>query len=77
MTITTTTCQRSQCRTVRFSEDISILEEPEDLAVDLYLARKSDFAQRQADKARMERLLSPILNTEHRKNIYEKIVANG
>ena len=60
-------------RSVKFSEDIIIILEPDSLAEDLYLARKSDYAQRQADKARMERLLGPILNKEHRHDIYEKI----
>ena len=67
--------QRVQQCSVRFSEDISILVEPEHLAWDLHLARKSDYAQRQADQARMERLLSPILDTEHRKKVYEKLVS--
>ena len=64
---------RNKHCSVKFSEDINIILEPDNLAEDLHLARKSDYAQRQADKARMERLLTPILNTKHRRDIYEKI----
>ena len=58
---------------VKFEEKIDIILEPEDLTKDLHLARKSDYIQRQADKARMERLLTPILDKTHRRDIYEKI----
>ena len=53
---------------VRFS-DMSlntIIEEPEDLVEDLAMARKSDFRKRQADKARMERIMEPVLSKFHR-----------
>ena len=58
---------------VKFSENIEIILEPENIAEDLQLARTSDLLQRQADKARMERLLTPILNTTHRGKIYQKM----
>ena len=58
---------------VSFSDNPVIILEPESLAEELQEARKSDFKQRQADKERMERLLAPILTTQHRNNIYRKI----
>ena len=56
---------------VRFS-DMSlntIIEEPEDLVEDLAMARKSDFRKRQADKARMERIMEPVLSKFHRDKV--------
>ena len=58
---------------VKFSDDIEIIIEPENLAEDLQLARISDYAQRQVVKARMERLLSPLMSTTHRWNIYKNL----
>lgn len=43
-----------------------IIYEPKHLIDDLRHARKSDYMQRQADKCRMERLLLPIFNPQHR-----------
>ena len=67
----------SSCRKsgkyVTFSDDVKIIEEPEDLANDLQNARISDFPKRQADRERMERLLAPILTVGHRGEIYQKI----
>ena len=43
-----------------------IIFEPLHLVEEMREARRSDYMQRQADKCRMERLLSPIFNPEHR-----------
>ena len=59
---------------VRFS-DMSlnkIIDEPEDLVEDLAMARKSDFKKRQADKARMERIMEPVLSKFHRDKVYNE-----
>ena len=59
---------------VRFS-DMSlnkIIDEPEDLVEDLAMARKSEFKKRQADKARMERIMKPILSKFHRDKVYNE-----
>ena len=59
---------------VRFS-DMSlnkIIYEPEDLVEDLAMARKSDFGKRQADKARMERMIEPVLSKFHRDKVYNE-----
>jgi len=60
-------------KTVKFSNDPTIILEPENLAEELQLARIGEFAARQADRERMERLLAPILTQTHRQNIYNKI----
>jgi len=57
---------------VQFRDEVEIIEEPEDIAEDLHKAR-SDFSARQADKARRESMLTPILSKEHREKIYQKI----
>ena len=57
-------------KSVKFSDVIQVILEPENLREDLQKARTSDLSQRQADKARRERLLSPILTKSHRKNIF-------
>ena len=49
-----------------------IIEEPEDLVEDLAMARKSDFRKRQADKARMERIMEPVLSKFHRDKVYNE-----
>jgi len=59
-------------KSVQFCEEVKIIEEPEDLAEDLHKAR-SDFSARQADKARNERMLTPIFSKEHREKIYQNI----
>lgn len=61
------------CKTVKFSNDPTIILEPENLAEELQLARTGEFAARQADRERMERLLAPILTETHRQNVYKKI----
>ena len=68
-----TICVKTGPASVKFSEDPEIILEPENLAEDLQLARQSDYKQRQADRERMERLISPILTPTHRRNIYQKI----
>ena len=57
---------------VRFSDTNMIIEEPEDLVEDLAMARKSDFKKRQADKARMERMMEPVLSKFHRDKVYNE-----
>ena len=57
---------------VCFSDTIIIIEEPEDLVEDLAMARKSDFKKRQADKARMERIMEPVLSKFHREKVYNE-----
>ena len=57
---------------VRFSDTNMIIEEPEDLVEDLAMARKSDFGKRQADKARMERMMEPVLSKFHRDKVYNE-----
>ena len=44
-------------KTVKFSNDPTIILEPENLAEELQLARIGEFAARQADRERMERLM--------------------
>jgi len=60
-------------KTVKFSSDPTIILEPESLAEELQLARIGEFAARQADRERMERLIAPILTETHRQNIYLQI----
>ena len=57
-------------KTVQFNNCITIIEEPINLAEDLFKARLSDWSQRRLDKVRMDRLLSPILNSDHRKKMF-------
>ena len=46
-----------------------IIYEPIHLMQELRDARKSNYMQRLADKCRMERMLKPIFNSEHREKI--------
>ena len=46
-----------------------IIYEDQTVSQALKASRTSDLAQRQADKARMEKLLSPILTESHREKI--------
>ena len=69
-TLASITLEPKKTSLLSFSENIAIIVEPKNLAEDLRLARKSDCLQRKADKARMERLLAPILTITHRRNIY-------
>jgi len=66
-------CEKSAGKCVTFSDDVNVIEEPEDLANDLQNARISDFPARQADRERRERLLAPILTEKHRSIMYQKI----
>ena len=58
---------------VRFSDSLEIILEPENLAEELQEARTSDLSQRQADRERSERLLAPILTRTHREKMFRKI----
>jgi len=60
-------------KTVKFSNDPTIILEPENLAEELQLARIGEFAARQADRERMERLLGPVLTETHRQKVYKNI----
>ena len=60
-------------KSVKFSDIVQVILEPENLREDLRKARMNDLSQRQADKARMERLLSPILTKTHRETIFVKL----
>ena len=51
---------------------VIILEDPEE-AKDLRDSRISDLAQRHADKERMEKLLTPVFQSEHRKSMRDRI----
>jgi hypothetical protein len=55
---------------VRFNPILNIIFEPENIANDLKKARMSNYQQKQADKTRMERLLSSILSPDHRKKMF-------
>ena len=46
-----------------------IIYAPTHLIDEMREARKSDYMQRQADKCRMERMLIPIFNSEHRERM--------
>lgn len=63
----------NQQKSVKFSDIIKVIEEPESLKVALQEARTCDLTQRQADRARRERLLNPILSKAHRENIFRKL----
>jgi len=58
---------------VTFHSEIRSYEEPYELSELLCEARKNNYFQRQADLSRMERLLSPILDKEHRIKIFNKL----
>jgi hypothetical protein len=68
--------QRKMKKNVCFNDVITVIEEPLELAEDLYKSRKSNWTQKQLDKIRMERLLVPILDKNHRKKIYNKYFFN-
>ena len=48
------------------------LEDPA-LAAELKEARVSDFIRRQSDRERLSRIISPVLTSKHRKEVYERI----
>ena len=51
----------------------TIIYEPLDLVDELKQYRRNNEIQRKADKERIERILSPILSSEHRNKIYVKM----
>jgi hypothetical protein len=61
---------KKEMKKVRFNPVLNIIFEPENIANDLQKARMSDYQQKQADKARMERLLLSILSPDHRKKMF-------
>jgi hypothetical protein len=63
-------------KNVRFNDVITVIEEPPELVEDLYRSRKSDWAQKKLDKIRMEQLITPILDLNHRKKIYNTFYLN-
>lgn len=67
-------CEEEDNR-VKFSEPETWavhLEDPA-LAADLKEARVSDFVRRQLDKERLSRVISPVLQSKHRKEVYERL----
>jgi hypothetical protein len=58
---------------VYFNLTPTIIYEPLDLVDELKQYRRNNEIQRKADKERIERILSPILSSEHRNKIYVKI----
>ena len=68
---------KNQQKSVKFYDMIQVITEPEHLKKALQEARTSDHAQRQVDRARRERLLSPILRKDHREKIYRKLYSEG
>ena len=67
---------KCQLKSVTFSNVIQIIFEPKNIREDLQMARTSDLSQRQADKARRERLLNPILTKTHRAKIFNKFYSD-
>ena len=63
---------KNQQKSVKFSDIIQVIAEPESLKLALQEARTSDLTQRKADRARAERLLGPILTKAHRESIFKK-----
>ena len=64
---------------VKFSEPETWavhLEDPA-LAAELKEARMSDFIRRQSDRERLSRIISPVLQSKHRKEVYERIYGGG
>lgn len=56
-------------RRVRFNPVITIITEPPHLTLLLHETRQSDFYQRQLDKLRFEKMLTPIFCPQHRKKL--------
>ena len=57
-------------RLVRFCSEVRVIEEPVELGQQLAAARAGDWAQRQADRERMEQLLRPVLSPAHREAVF-------
>ena len=68
---------KNQQKSVKFSNLIQVITEVESQQEALQEARTSDLAQRQADRARQERLLSPILMKAHREKVFRKLYSEG
>ena len=60
-------------KVVQFSTDVKIIHEPIEMAQDLAAARDEWVERRRADKERMERMISKILQTSHRESVYKKL----
>ena len=60
-------------KVVQFSTDVKIIHEPIAMAQDLAAARDGGVERRRADKERMERMISKILQTSHRESVYKKL----
>jgi hypothetical protein len=56
-------------KSVTFSDNIIIIEEPLEIKKELHLSRINNFMHFQLDKLRYEALLTPIFNVNHRKKI--------
>ena len=48
------------------------LEDPA-LSAELKEARVSDFIRRQSDRERLSRIISPVLESKHRKDVFERL----
>jgi hypothetical protein len=58
---------------VHFNLTPTIIYDPVDMADELKQYRRNNEIQKKADKARIERILSPILSLAHRYKIYMKL----
>ncbi|MEI7488451.1 MAG: hypothetical protein WCJ72_13785 [Chryseobacterium sp.] len=58
---------------VQFNLTPTIIYEPNYLAQDLQQYRMNNFMQKKADADRFSKLLSPILSSEHRAQIWKKL----
>ena len=58
---------------VYFNLTPTIIYDPVDMADELKQYRRNNEIQKKADKARIERILSPILSLAHRYKIYMKL----
>ena len=65
-------CNKSK---VRFSapETWAVHLEDPALAAELKEARVSDFIRRQSDRERLARIISPVLESKHRKAVFERL----
>ena len=66
------TIEKSVC----FNLTPTVIYDPLDLTDELQQYRRNDDLQRKADKARIERILSPILTLEHRDKISKRMGIN-
>ena len=63
-------------KSVCFNLTPTVIYDPLDLTDELQQYRRNDDLQRKADKARIERILSPILILEHRDKICKRMGIN-